>query len=215
MILELTGLERGTSTSKAGKTLTGLTITGIKFDRDGNEEEEYTKFLMDWKNADEISALEEYGIGAKVELQNEKDGNFWNLVDVVLLEEGTGAPAREPAAKPSAKQKGVKNSTPTATETAVRSTVEYVAPPVTDARVEALKAAVNLTDAFLNSDERFKKLLPATKTTVEIVSQMTLENAAKFEAFINGKKTNVESDDTDLNKEGVDAQEPKLPGDED
>lgn len=213
MILEITNLERGTTTSKAGKALTGLTITGIKFDRDGNEEDEYTKFLMDWKNPNEISDLEEYGVGARVQLNNEQDGNFWNLVGVDLIEEGNGKPAAKKEAKPETKapanEAGLNAAAP------VTATVEYQAPPAGPVRVEALKAAVIFTDALLSSDERFKKLLPATKTTVEIVSQMTLETAAKFEAFIDGKKTDVESDAADLNKDGVDADEPPLPGEED
>jgi hypothetical protein len=194
MILELTGLERGTMQSKAGKTLTGLTVNGIKFDRDGNEQEEYEKFLMDWKNADEISALEEAGVGARVELKMVKDGNFWNLDEVVVLDEGTGTPSREPAKKKPATS-GTAKTAGNAAQPAGAMTVEYQAPKVADTRVEALKAAVAMTDAMLSSDERFKKLLPATKTTVEIVSQMTLETASKFESFLKGKKTDVESDD--------------------
>jgi len=213
MILEITGLERGTQKAKSsGKDLTGLNVTGIKFDRDGNEEEEYSKFLMDWKNADEIGLLEEYGVGARVELVNEKDGNFWNLTGVELIEEGNGKPTtREPAAKKEPAAKAAANPT-TATpspEVAVAGTSEEAI------RRMALTEAVALTDAILSSDERFKKLLPATKTTVEIVSQMTLENASKFEAFIKGESTSVESKDTDLDKAGVDAEEPALPGDED
>jgi hypothetical protein len=212
MILELTGLERGTTTSKAGKTLVGITVIGIKIDRDGNAGEEYEKFLMDWKNPDEIAVLEEAGVGATVEMKSVKNGNFWDLDEVIILEEGDGTPSREPAAKP-AKAEPKKPSQ--AAGGPVSHTVEYQAPPVTDTRVEALRAAVKITDAMLSSDERFKKLMPATKTTVEIVSQMTLENAAKFEAFLKGKSDKVESDDADLDKDGVDAAEPVLPGDED
>ncbi|MCK5600250.1 hypothetical protein KAR91_00085, partial [Candidatus Pacearchaeota archaeon] len=83
-------------------------------------------------------------------------------------------------------------------------------------RLAALQNAVAYTAALLSSDERFKKLMAASKTTAEIVSQMTLETASKFESYIKngGGSSDVESDDADLNKDGVDANEPPLPGDE-
>jgi hypothetical protein len=215
MILEITGLERGTMESKQGKVLPGLRLDGIKIDREGNAGEQYSKFLMDWKNADEIAILEQAGIAATVNLVNEKDGNFWNLVDVKVIDEGTGQ-----SSTPSTKVPAAQTSAQTVSEApqvAGAMTVEYQAPKVSDASVEALRAAVELTDAMLSSDERFKKLLPATKTTVEIVTQMTLENAAKFKAFIKGSNEgeDVNSDGSDLNNAGVDADEPVLPGDED
>ena len=230
MILEITGLERGTITSKAGKALTGLTIMGIKIDREGNAGEEYEKFLMDWKNTDEIAVLEEAGIGATVNMKSVKDGNFWNLDSVEIMEEGTGEPSSKTASKQAANTKAA-TQTPDGPADAQRESKtlgERMAGPAAEVvtlaasdealRVEALKAALSLTGSILSSDPRFKGLLPATKTNVEIVSQMTLENASKFEAFITGKaavNSDVTSDDADLDKDGVDAEEPTMPGDED
>ena len=223
MILEITGLERGTITSKAGKALTGLTIRGIKIDRDGNAGEEYEKFLMDWKNTDEIAVLEEAGIGATVNMRSVKDGNFWNLDSVEIMEEGTGQ-----SSTPSTAEEKPATQTPDGPATAQPKTTTAAAPApqvqeiVTLAaskeaqRIEALKAAVLFTKAILSSDPRFKSLLPVTKTNVEIVSQMTLETASKFESFIKGGgKADVASDSADLDTDGVDAEEPSLPGDED
>ena len=219
MILEITGLERGTMQSKQDKTLTGLKLNGIKIDRDGNAGEQYDKFLMDWKNADEIAVLEEAGIGATVNMRSVKDGNFWNLDSVEIMEEGTGqssTPAtKEPAtdtpdgpadAQPEVPANPMKMD--------VRPETVILAASEEAMRIEALKAAVNFTDAILSSDPRFKSLLPVTKTNVEIVSQMTLESASKFESFIKNGGKDVASDSGDLDKDGVDAEEPSLPGDE-
>ena len=218
MILEITGLERGTITSKAGKELPGLTINGIKIDRDGNAGEEYEKFLMDWKNSDEIATLEEAGIGSTVEMKSVKDGNFWNLDEVVIMEEGTGEPTSAAPSNPAVKKSAKETARPAAkTETAAPAP-EIVLAGVSDegVRLAALQNAVAYTAALLSSDERFKKLMAASKTTAEIVSQMTLETASKFESYIKngGGSSDVESDDADLNKDGVDANEPPLPGDE-
>jgi len=213
MILEITGLERGTMQSKQDKTLTGLKLTGIKIDRDGNAGEEYDKFLMDWKNADEIAVLEEAGIGATVNMRSVKDGNFWNLDSVEIMEEGTGQ-SSTPATKEPATQTPDGPATAQPKTAAAPSETVILAASDEAMRIEALKAAVSLTDAILSSDERFKKLLAATKTNVEIVSQMTLENASKFESFIKNGGKAVKSDDADLDKDGVDAEEPSLPGDE-
>ena len=221
MILEITGLERGTMQSKQDKTLTGLKLTGIKIDRDGNAGEEYDKFLMDWKNADEIAVLEEAGIGATVNMRSVKDGNFWNLDSVEIMEEGTGqssTPAtKEPATQtPDGPATAQREGKPLGERMAGAVPSETVMLQASDEamRIEALKAAVNFTDAILSSDPRFKALLPVTKTNVEIVSQMTIETASKFESFIKNGGTEVKSDDADLDKDGVDAEEPSLPGDE-
>jgi len=219
MILEITGLERGTITSKAGKALTGLTVIGIKIDRDGNAGEEYEKFLMDWKNTDEIAVLEEAGIGATVNMRSVKDGNFWNLDSVEIMEEGTGQSSTPSTAKEQPATQtpdGPATAQPKNATAAPAPEVVTLAASVEAMRIEALKAAVKLTDAILKSDPRFKSLLPVTKTNVEIVSQMTLENASKFESFIKGgAKADVASDAADLNTDGVDAEEPSMPGDED
>ncbi len=224
MILEITGLERGTITSKAGKELPGLTINGIKIDREGNAGEEYEKFLMDWKNSDEIATLEEAGIGSTVEMKSVKDGNFWNLDEVIIMEEGTGEPSSAgPTNAAVKKEKKPATQTPDGPATAQPENPapapEIVLAGVSDegVRLAALQNAVAYTAALLSSDERFKKLMAASKTTAEIVSQMTLETASKFESYIKngGGSTDVESDDADLNKDGVDANEPPLPGDED
>ena len=225
MILEITGLERGTMQSKANKTLTGLSLTGIKIDRDGNAGEQYDKFLMDWKNPDEIAVLEEAGIGATVNMRSVKDGNFWNLDSVEIMEEGTGQ-SSTPATKEPATQTpdGPATAQPKTGSMAAHGKVEETAAnpmavslaPSEDAvRVASLKEAVRFTASILSSDERFKKLFPSTKTTVEIVSQFVVETASKFESFIKKGVKEVKSDDADLNKDGVDAQEPSLPGDED
>jgi hypothetical protein len=216
MILEITGLERGTMDSKAGKTLTGLTVTGIKLGRDGEPGEEYEKFLMDWKNADEIAVLEEAGVAATVGMYSVKDGNFWNL-DKVEIIDGDGAPSKgtdQPAKTP---DKGHAHASPeTPAVYAPKEEVISFATTEEGCRATALAQAVSFTDALLSSDERFKSLMPVSKTNVEIVTQMTLETASKFESFITGKKagSDVVSDDADLDKDGVDAEEPSLPGDE-
>jgi hypothetical protein len=221
MILEITGLERGTIRSKAGKELTGLTINGIKIDREGEAGDEYEKFLMDWKNSDEIATLEEAGIGSTVEMKSVKDGNFWNLDEVIIMEPGTGEPASAGPSNAAVKKDQAK--TKGTTKAAVKTETAAVAPDVvmvstTDesVRMAALQSAVAYIEAILSSDERFKKLLAASKTTAEIVSQMTLETASKFESYIKkgGGDTEVKSDDADLDKDGVDANEPPLPGDE-
>ena len=177
------------------------------------------------KNTDEIAVLEEAGIGATVNMRSVKDGNFWNLDSVEIMEEGTGqsstpATKQEPATQtPDGPATAQKEGKPLGERMAGPAAVQEVvtlAASKEALRVEALKAAVGLTAAILKSDPRFKSLLPVTKTNVEIVSQMTLENAAKFELFIKGGgKVDVESDDADLDKDGVDAEEPSLPGDED
>jgi hypothetical protein len=216
MIVEITKLERGTIESKQGKTLTGLAVEGIKIDEDGNAGEEYEKFLMDWKNPDEIEVIEGAGVGSTVEIRNEKDGRFWNVTGAEVVESGDG---KESVTNPHGKDEEEKApASNTKAQRPSEAPVEVVpAIPANGSftRLEALKQAVALTDSMLASDERFKKLVPAGKVTDGIMLQMTLENASKFESFIKGElKPEVKSDATDLDSKPVDADEPELPGDE-
>jgi hypothetical protein len=206
--------------SRNGKILTGLNVTGIKIDQDGNPGDQWDKFVMDWKNPDEIEILKLAGVGATVRLDNERDPNnpkFWNIIGAAIMEAGEGAgsvgtatskPAEtKPAAKTETKATNI--AEPANTAVMVRSN------PAENIRAMALREAINLMNSMLSSDERFKKLIASTKATAEIVMQLTLENASKFESFIKGDvKSDVESDDRDLDNDGVDADEPKLPGDD-
>jgi hypothetical protein len=93
MILEITRLEKGTILSKDGNPLEGLTVTGFKQDQDGNLEEDLDeRFLMDWKNADEIEIIEQAGVGGTVELKmkQKKGTRFWDCVGVDIIEAGAG-----------------------------------------------------------------------------------------------------------------------------
>jgi hypothetical protein len=229
MIVEITKLERGTIESKQGKTLTGLAVEGVKIDEEGNAGEEYEKFLMDWKNPDEIEVIEGAGVGSTVEIRNEKDGRFWNVTGAEVVEPGDGQDSvttqkeKTPSQKESKPASNTKSQRPSkaAQEATQASQAVQAATPATSVlpkgsftRLEALKMALRLTDSVLASDERFKKLLPAGKVTGEIVMQTTLENASQFELFIKGElDPMVNSDTTDLDSKPVDADEPELPGD--
>jgi hypothetical protein len=222
MIVEITKLERGTIESKQGKTLTGLSVEGIKIDEDGNGGEDYEKFLMDWKNPDEIEVIEGAGVGSTVEIRNEKDGRFWNVTGAEVVEPGDGEASvgtqkeKTPSQKESKPASNTKSQRPSqATQEAALMAPVSALPKGNDIRLEALKQAVALTDSMLASDERFKKLVPAGKVTDGILLQMTLENASKFESFIKGDlKPEVKSETTDLDSKAVDADEPELPGDD-
>jgi hypothetical protein len=231
MIVEITKLERGTIESKQGKTLTGLAVEGVKIDEEGNAGEEYEKFLMDWKNPDEIEVIEGAGVGSTVEIRNEKDGRFWNVTGAEVVEPGDGEASvgtqkeKAPAPKEKAPASNTKSQRPSkaaqeatqasqAVQEAAPTEIVTIAASADAIRVAALKMAVAMTDSVLASDERFKKLLPAGKVTGEIVMQTTLENASRFESFIKGEfKPEVKSDSTDLDSKPVDADEPELPGD--
>ena len=221
MIVEITKLERGTIESKQGNTLTGVSVEGIKIDEDGNASETYEKFLMDWKNPDEIEIIEGAGVGSTVEIRNEKDGRFWNVVGAEVVEPGDGQDSvttqkdKAPAQKEKRPASNTKSQRPSQTKQEAAPMVITPAASSTEGmRLMALKEAVRLTDSFLASDERFKKLIPAGKATAEIVIQMTLENASQFESFINGDlKPGIKSDTEDLDtSKPVDAEEPELPG---
>jgi hypothetical protein len=217
MIVEITGLERGTKMNSKGKPMEMLTLTGIKI-QDGEPAGEYERIVYEWKNPDELLELEKAGIGATVNLWFTQNGRFQDLTKVEVMSEGTGVSSggKKPETKPETK----KTSSSGSGKGSMASPAEVIVAPapaaVVDEKSEALRQAVALTDSLLSSDERFKKLLPATKTTVDIVIQLTLENASKFEAFLTGKKSGkVESDGSDLKPESVDAEEPTLPGEDD
>jgi hypothetical protein len=233
MIVEITKLERGTIESKQGKTLTGLAVEGIKIDEDGNAGEEYEKFLMDWKNPDEIEVIEGAGVGSTVEIRNEKDGRFWNVTGAEVVEPGDGQDSvttqkektpsqkentdyhKHPRPVSNTESQRPSKAAQEATQASQAVQAASVLPNGHTIRLEALDQAVKLTDSILSSDERFKKLVPAGKVTGEIVMQTTLENASKFELFIKGDlKPEVKSDASDLTSEPVDAAEPELPGEE-
>jgi hypothetical protein len=196
-------------------------VEGIKIDEEGNGGEDYEKFLMDWKNPDEIEVIEGAGVGSTVEIRNEKDGRFWNVTGAEVVEPGDGeasvgtqkekAPSPKKESRPASNTKSQRPSQ--ATQEAALMVPEKVLLTGSAVRLEALKQAVALTDSVLASDERFKKLVPAGKVTGGIVMQMTLENASQFELFIKGElKPEVKSDATDLDSKPVDADEPELPG---
>ncbi len=234
MIVEVTGLETGTMESKAGKTLSGLNLTGIEIDRDGNAGDDYEKFLMDWKNEDEIETIIEAGVGATLDLNYVKDGRYYNLEGVEVVSEGDGASSVTKAKveqKKSEKKRdtnsgkspaGARTTAAKKTETASQAQAAVGAPVIVDVqkpdeviRFDAVSLSVKLTNNMLAAPERFKKLLSVTKITAELLMQMTLENASKIEAYINGKfKADVSSDATDLQEKPVDAKEPKMPGEE-
>jgi hypothetical protein len=221
MIVEITKLERGTIESKQGKILTGLAVEGIKIDEEGNAGEAYEKFLMDWKNPDEIEVIEGAGTGSTVEIKNEKDGRYWSVIGAEVVEPGDGVASvgtqkeKAPSRKESTPASNTKSQRPSEAPAESECCPDATIPPKGSfTRLEALKLSVALTDSVLASDERFKKLLPGGKVTGEILMQTTLENASDFELFIKGEldpKTN--SDSTDLDSEPVDPNEPDLPGD--
>jgi hypothetical protein len=219
MRLEITNLEKGTKLSRNGKDLSGLNVTGIKIDQDGNPGDQWDKFLMDWKNPEEIATLENAGVGAKVNITNERDpqnSRFWNVVGVSVMSAGEGASSVTVAeTKPAESKPATKTETakPAAASVAVAA---YPAMQLPVVKSTALNAALEFTHSLVTSGERFKKILAATKTTNETLMQLTLENASEFEAYLNGKvDSDVKSDDADLDKGGVDAGEPNLPGAED
>ncbi len=93
MILEITRLEEGEITSKDGNPLPGLTITGFQHNQDGElEDEPYEKFLMEWKNADEIETVKQIGVGGTVELKmkQKKGTRFWDCIGAEIIEVGAG-----------------------------------------------------------------------------------------------------------------------------
>ncbi len=273
MILEITRLERGEITSKDGNPLPGLTITGFQQNQDGElEDEPYEKFLMEWKNADEIEIVEEAGVGATVELKmkQQKGTRYWDCIGAEIIEPGAGQEsvvdeeagenlpddaddptvaanrelaeakakvaaaakakkaraAKAAAAKKKPKETAVKGTEETADE---HTTTEKIAAKelakqrkaavdfdlaTAETRVVALASSVALTGHMIKAPERVKGLIKS-KDTPEIVTQMTLLNASKIEAFLKGDfDKDLASDTSDLKPEEVDADEPVLPGDE-
>jgi hypothetical protein len=205
MIVEITGLEEGIKVSRQGKELEGVQLFGIKI-QDGVPSGEYDRFVYRWANPNECDALMGAGIGARVSMQFQQEGRFQNLAKVTVVEKGSTSKVAAGAARPVDPPASTKVTSAIAPPEPTGS--QYV-------KVVALDAALSLTRSFVLGSDSLKKLLPATKTTAETLKQLTLENAADFEAYLSGEVSgDVASKTKDLDPSGVDAGEPSLPNDD-
>ena len=144
MYLEITELKRGTLRAQSGKNHTGLNVVGLKVEEDGSPGEEWKKFLMDWANADEIQALEDAGVGARVNVKMKKNGKFWNVAGVELIEEAPDGP-KTSTGKPqqSAREPRQENPTPNLPVDTTKTNVNQVA-VIPDTKALALSKALEL-----------------------------------------------------------------------
>lgn len=195
MLVEITKLERGTKQSAKGKDLTGLFIEGTKYYQ-GAPDGEWKKFLMDWKDSEFIAAFESIGVGNRAEIKNVKDGQYWNIVSVAPAGQG-GAPATTTSTPPTTAAPAAtttQSSGPASSGAGFRKPEEII-------REGCLEQALEFAAILVNSPENFKKLLPASKLTANLLLDGILSAASKFETYVTeGNKDVTKSSAADLQK---------------
>lgn len=215
MIVEITGLERGGRESRNGNVLTGLLVTGIKKGYRDAPDTDWEKFLYDFNAAEHIAKLEEFGVGSTVKIQMERDGNFWNIVDIAIW--GSGGGSYSP---PRVEHNSDNSGSPTPVSSGKQSVSSgggNYREPAEIIRGEALREATKMYGImFANSGEYTKLLGAKTRLTAELLIDDVIGTAKKFEAFIEGKESDavVESNTDDLNPDVPEVGGVDIPGED-
>jgi hypothetical protein len=195
-------LERG---ERGGRTGLFVEMFNVTDDKAGNK----PVYCDDYFQKDEITALEDAGEGALVEIGWKKNGKFYNIDSVKPTgEKETPKPKTSSTSKSSGDSESSKPSTKkSGGSSQYRKPEELIR---SDAFRQAKDIAVGM---LLNSDAG--KFFPKTKTTADIFTDYIFTLANEIAAYVKGeRKGTVDSSDADLDKKGVDAGEPELPGDE-
>jgi hypothetical protein len=203
-------LERGTRKLRSGQDQTGLWVTLFNISTDSAGK---AQFLSDYHNADVISSLESIGETGRCHIKwdvNESNGRkFYNINGVTPAEDGPGA---ETQSSPPASSNSSSSAPPAQTKSSGGN--QYRKPDEL-IRSDAIRQAKDVAVAMLAAPE-YGKCFSKTKTTVQIVQDFIFEMADEIVAYVKGERVgNVDSSDADLDKGGVDAGEPGLPGDDD
>ena len=212
MIIEVTQLERGTQTTKQGKAYTGLALNGYKI-QDGERAGVYEKFFYEWKDAERIAQIEAAGVGSTLELRYTDDPQnprYKNLSEVIVVA-SAGAPGQPSTsnAAPPAKATGSGYTKKSSGSGDYRKPEEII-------RTSAAQISKDLVIAMMANAEKFKAMLPTTKTNPEIIMQMVMDNAALIEAYVKGEvNSTVKSNAKDLKSTPAAPEEPPIPGDDD
>jgi len=206
-------LVRGSRKASSGdQTGVYVTLTNMETGKTNR----WPTFLSDYHDSEAIAALEDAGEGGKVAVgwvKNTVNGkDYYNIKTVTVV----GAPGSKPVNTPRStpeepQQEPVAIPRPEPKVEPYDSSQESVL-PVKFYMTAALDNAVKLTQAMLSADPRFKSLLKATKTTEPLIVEMTLANAYKFKEFLEEKyNPTVTSNDSDLEENPVEPDEPSMP----
>jgi hypothetical protein len=166
----------------------------------------YPDFCSDYHQADAITALEEAGENAMVEINWRKNGKWINIDTVEQVNGDTPETESKSDDNPAPSKDYTKKS---------KSKGNDYRKPTEIIRADAFRQSKDIAIGMLSASD-YSKLFPKTKTTPEILKEFTFELAEEIVDFVKGKKSGkVSSEDSDLDKKGVDAGEPDLPDDDD
>lgn len=210
MIIRVQELERGSRETKGGAEQEGLWVRGLKMDQTGKFEDEYEKFLSEQFDSDFITIIENFGVGAELNMSFVKKGAFWNLDSVTdnkarkRGKDSSDTPKEQPE-----KKAEPKTAAPTAAPMS-EGPIKFVSTPV-QVRTTALSLAIEAIGHGIKlqtANEKFK-LFPQ-KTTPELLAQSLQTIAESFEKFIKdvGKKKVEPKTESD---EGADTPEDEIP----
>lgn len=163
--------------SKAGKA---YSVTNLKFITEGGAAK--SEFIFE--NATFHSVVAGLGIGDKIDATYIKNGEFWNLTDVKLVEKGTGTSAPSPSSPPFVG--GVVSNTTSMDKGAGSFGFDSGDKQASIQRQNALTNATHLVAAMLGQ-EMYKKT-----TKLSILMNEIITIADTFEGYTSGR-TKVEA----------------------
>lgn len=223
--LSINELLRGTNQSSKGNALTGLWVRGTVV-KDGATET-WEKFLMDWNAAEPIAAIEQAGVGARVDIRMLKEGRFWNIQSVTNMGQAEAeapppvqAPAQAPAQAPPVQEPQEPQEPPQRQQSVALAPApapaqakwgQYV-PSASELKVIAMNKATDLTIGMMANG-----ILKGAKVTPQIVYEGVIVLADRIaEYFENGAAADPKSDTSPLQREpGCDDDDPGQCADDD